>query len=287
MIGIFINACLAAIKGISGIVGHSYALVADAIESTSDIITSLVVLGGLKVAAIPPDQDHPYGHGKAEPLAGMIVSLALLTAAAAIVIQSIREIQTSHYTPAPFTLVVLVFVVIVKESLFRFVNNVGTEAGSIAVKSDAWHHRSDAITSGVAFVGISIALLGGKGYQNADDWAALVASGIIVLNAIRMFRPALAEIMDAAPDAEIETKVREIALQVQGVKALDVCTVRKMGLLYYVDLHVLVTGDMSVRTGHTIAHDVKDAVREALPKVSDMLIHVEPVEEELARIAAR
>lgn len=287
VIGILTNAVLAAIKGIAGIVGHSYALIADAIESTSDIATSLVVYGGLRIASIPPDEDHPYGHGKAEPLAAMVVSFALLTAAAAIIIQSSREIMTPHHAPAWYTLVVLIAVVIIKETLFRKVNRVGTVEGSTAVKSDAWHHRSDAITSGACAIGIPIALAGGKGYEAADDWAALLASGIIILNAIRLFKPALAEVMDATVDTTIEARVREIALQVKGVSALDVCIARKMGLNYYVDLHVLVEGKKSVRDGHAIAHDVKDAVKKDLPKVSDILIHIEPAEEELAKMASK
>jgi cation diffusion facilitator family transporter len=287
VIGILTNAVLAAIKGIAGIVGHSYALIADAIESTSDIATSLVVYGGLRIASIPPDEDHPYGHGKAEPLAAMVVSFALLTAAMAIIIQSSREIRTPHHAPAWYTLVVLIMVVVIKETLFRKVNSVGTAEGSTAVKSDAWHHRSDAITSGACAIGITIALVGGDGYEAADDWAALLASGIIILNAIRLFKPALAEVMDATVDTDMEARVREIALQVKGVSALDVCIARKMGLNYYVDLHVLVEGDKSVRDGHSIAHDVKDAVKKDLPKISDILIHIEPAEEELAKMASK
>ncbi|MCC6732435.1 MAG: cation transporter [Candidatus Omnitrophica bacterium] len=278
LLGILLNACLAAAKGIAGVIGHSYALIADAIESTSDIASSLIVYGGLKIASIPPDEDHPYGHGKAEPLAAMLVAFALLTAALAIIIQSIREIQTPHHAPAPFTLYILIGVVIVKESLYRYVINVGDKAQSTAVITDAWHHRSDAITSAATGVGIAIALICGPGYEAADDWAALLASGIIILNAIRLLRPALAEVMDAAPGNGMEQQVRDAALAVRGVTGLDVCNVRKMGLHYYVDLHVLVDGDLPVRDGHEIAHRVKDAIRKAQPRIHDILIHIEPTE---------
>ncbi|MCL4734905.1 MAG: cation diffusion facilitator family transporter [Candidatus Omnitrophica bacterium] len=278
LLGILLNACLAAAKGIAGVIGHSYALIADAIESTSDIASSLIVYGGLKIASIPPDEDHPYGHGKAEPLAAMLVAFALLTAALAIIIQSIREIQTPHHAPAPFTLYILIGVVIVKESLYRYVINVGDKTQSTAVITDAWHHRSDAITSAATGVGIAIALICGPGYEAADDWAALLASGIIILNAIRLLRPALAEVMDAAPGNGMEQQVRDAALAVRGVTGLDVCNVRKMGLHYYVDLHVLVDGDLPVRDGHEIAHRVKDAIRKAQPRIHDILIHIEPTE---------
>ncbi|MCG3198233.1 MAG: Ferrous-iron efflux pump FieF [bacterium] len=275
-VGILFSGVLVAIKGIAGIVGHSYALVADAIESATDIFTSLVVYSGLRIAALPPDEDHPYGHGKAEPLAATAVAIALYTAAAGIAIQCVREIHTPHHAPAPFTLPVLVLVVLAKEGLFRWVHRVGDSVDSTAVRADAWHHRSDALTSAAAFIGISIALVGGEGYQAADDWAALVASGIICYNATKLLKTSLAEIMDAAPPAEIEKGVREVALKVPGVLDLDTCMVRKMGLTFYVDLHVVVNGDLPVRDGHRIAHRVKDAIRSGNPRISDVLIHVEP-----------
>lgn len=275
-IGIVTNTLLAAIKGIAGVVGNSYALIADAIESTTDIASSFIVWGGLKISALPPDADHPYGHGKAEPLAAVVVSLTLIAAAIGIVIQSIREILTPHHAPASFTLVVLILVVITKEILFRFVFTVGQSVNSTAIKSDAWHHRSDAITSAAAFIGISVALIGGEGYESADDWAALFASSIIFVNAYRILRPALNEVMDAAPPADIERRVRKAAQQVDGVLSLEKCFVRKMGFSYYVDLHVTVDGDLSVRHGHDIARRVKQAIQAANPNVAEALIHIEP-----------
>ncbi len=276
LVGVLVNTLLAATKAIAGILGNSYALIADAVESTSDIATSLVVVSGIKIASLPADQDHPYGHGKAEPLAAMVVSVALCTAAVGIAIQSAREIITPHHTPAPFTLVVLVFVVITKELLYRFVFRTGERVQSLAVRSDAWHHRSDAMTSAAAFVGILIALVGGPGYEDADDWAALFASGIIATNGIRLLLPALGEIMDAAPDPVIEREVRRTAARVEGVRDLDKCFVRKMGFEYYVDLHVVVDGETSVRMGHKIGHDVRDAIRKEIPRVADVLVHIEP-----------
>jgi cation diffusion facilitator family transporter len=276
LVGVAVNVCLAAVKGIAGVMGNSYALIADAVESTSDIASSLIVLGGLRIAAKPPDEDHPYGHGKAEPLAAMVVAAALLTAAAGIAIQSVREILVPHHAPAAFTLVVLVLVVGTKEFLFRFVSRAGSRAQSTAVMTDAWHHRSDAITSSAAFVGISVALIGGRGYEMADDVAAMFASVIIAFNGIRLLRPTVHEIMDAAPPAEIEAGVRDAAGHVDGVVGLDKCYVRKMGLEYYVDLHVVVHGNETVRRGHAIAHNVKDAVRRWNPRITDVLVHIEP-----------
>jgi len=271
-----INATLAAGKAVAGTLGHSYALIADAIESFSDVLSSFVVLIGLRVAMRPPDEDHPYGHGKAEPLAATIVSLALFGAAVIIAVESVHEIRTPHSTPAPFTLAVLAAVVVIKEILFRYVVKVGESLKSTAVRTDAWHHRSDAITSGLAFIGISIALIGGKGWEAADDWAALLASGIIMFNAYLLLRPAVLELTDSAPGAEIGADVRKVALSAPGVLSLDKCFVRKMGFDYYVDLHVVVDRDMPVWRGHEIAHAVKDAVRAAHPEVADVLVHIEP-----------
>ncbi len=276
IVGIAANIILAAIKAIAGVLGNSYALIADAIESASDVASSMVVLGGIKIASLPADEDHPYGHGKAEPLAAMLVAAVLCTAAVGIAIESFREIILPHHAPAPFTLIVLVAVVLTKETLFRFVFRQGTRADSTAVKTDAWHHRSDAITSAAAFVGISVALIGGPGYESADDYAALFASTLIGYNGFRLLRGAVKEIMDAAPPASVVESIRQSALRVPGVIQLDKTTVRKMGLEYYVDLHVVIDGGTSVRDGHLIGHDVKDEIQHAHPNVADVLVHIEP-----------
>ncbi|KKR09052.1 MAG: hypothetical protein UT55_C0018G0006 [Candidatus Peregrinibacteria bacterium GW2011_GWE2_39_6] len=276
IIGIFANALLATCKGAAGFFGNSYALIADAIESTSDVVSSIIVLSGLKIASKPRDENHPYGHGKAEPLAAVFVALALIGAAITIAVQSLNEITTRHDAPAPFTLIVLIGVVVIKETLFRFVFRVGHEVQSTAVKTDAWHHRSDAITSAAAFVGISIALIGGPGWEKADDWAALFASAIIIFNAYKLLKPALNEIMDVAPPPHIAEEVRKVAMSVDEVIGLDKCYVRKMGFDYFVDLHVVVNAEITVRHGHAIGHAVKKAICLANPRITDVLIHIEP-----------
>jgi len=277
--GIVINVCLAAAKGVAGVLGNSYALVADAIESTTDIFSSGAVFLGLRMAGKPADDNHPYGHGKFEPLAAVAVALGLFGAAILIAIASVHEIVTPHHAPAPFTLVVLVFVIIIKEALFRFTDNIGEKTASTAVIADAWHHRSDAITSGAAFVGISIALIGGVGYESADDFAALIASVVIALNAISIVKPALFELTDAAPSPEIVTQVREVAESIAGVFGTHKCFVRKVGFDYFVDLDILCDPELSIRKGHEIAHQVGEAIAAQLPMVSRVLVHVEPVDD--------
>src|SRR5579872_3878735 len=276
LLGMVINTLLAAGKLAAGIFGHSHALVADAVESLADVFSSIVVWRGLVVASEPADEDHPYGHGKAEPIASAIVSTMLLLAAVGITANSIRELLAAQpQGPRPFTLLVLVAVIVIKEGLFRFVAGEASSVQSTAVRTDAWHHRSDAITSLAAAIGISISLLGGKGYEAADDIAAIVAAGIIAWNGWRLLRPALNELMDASPNREVIEKIRKTAATIPGVEAVEKCMVRKMGHRYYVDMHLEVDPHMTVRRGHAIAHDVKDRVREKLPAVRDVLVHIE------------
>jgi cation diffusion facilitator family transporter len=279
LVGMAINAALAVIKGVAGVLGHSYALIADAIESAADVITSFVVLLGVRMAGKPADANHPYGHGKFEPLAAAVVSLTLLGAAVLITVESVREIMTPHHAPAPFTLGVLLAVVIIKELLARYVGGAADSIGSVAVKTDAFHHRADAITSGAAFIGISIAVFGGAGYEMADDVAAVVAAVVIAINALILLRPALSELIDTAPAPEIAQTIRDIALKVPGVLGTHKCRVRKVGFVYFVDLDVLCDPDGSIRHGHEVAHNVGEAIHSALPAVAKVLVHVEPADD--------
>jgi cation diffusion facilitator family transporter len=286
-LGIVVNLGLAVAKSSAGLLGHSFALVADGLESLADVFSGLVVYIGLKIAVKPADADHPYGHGKAEPIAAVVVSLALMVAALGIIYEGIREIVAPHGTPKPYTLVVLAGVLIIKEFLFRHVGSVGESIGSIAVQSDAWHHRSDALTSAFAFVGISIALLGGPGWEAADGWAAVCAALVILYNSWKLLRPAVLELSDVAPPPGLEAQVRVIAERVPDVIALDKCLVRKMGLTFYVDLHIVVDGKLTVREGHALAHKVEDEILQSLPHTAEVLVHVEPEEELTFRTNAR
>ncbi len=276
LFGMLVNLIFAAAKILGGLFGHAYVLIADGIESALDIAGSFVIWGGLKFAARPPDETHPYGHGKAEPIAAVVVAFGVLAAAAGLAVQSVREILTPHYGPAPFTLGILIVVIVVKEILFRYVNRIGRHVESTAVQTDAWHHRSDALTSAAAFIGISVALIGGSGWQSADDWAALFACAVIAANGIRLLRPAFSEIMDTAPRGEIVDLVRDAARAVPGVVEIEKLLIRKMGLSFYVDLHVKVNGAISVREGHHIAHAVKHAIQDSDRRIADVLVHIEP-----------
>jgi cation diffusion facilitator family transporter len=278
LVGMLVNVVFAAVKISAGLFGNSYVLIADGIESALDIAGSVVIWGGLKFASRPPDETHPYGHGKAEPLAAGIVAAGVLLASIGLAIQSVREIFTPHHGPAPFTLIVLVLVIVVKEFLYRAVMRVGKNVESTAVQTDAWHHRADALTSVAAFVGISVALIGGEKWYSADDWAALFACAVIGFNGWRLLFPALHEMLDTAPRGEIVATIQRAAGSVPGVVEVEKCLVRKMGLSFYVDLHVGVDGGISVREGHEIAHRVKDAIKQAEARIADVLVHIEPAE---------
>jgi cation diffusion facilitator family transporter len=276
LLGLVINVVLAAVKIVAGVIGHAYVLIADGMESAIDVAGSIVIWGGLTVAARPPDRTHPYGHGKAEPIAALVVAICVLAAAIGLAIESVREILTPHHGPAPFTLAILVAVIVIKEFLFRYVNRIGRDLESTAVQTDAWHHRSDALTSGAAFIGISVALIGGERWQSADDWAALFACAVIAANGVRLALPAFQEIMDTAPGGKIVRSIRAVASSVPGVVEVEKCYARKMGLDYYVDLHVGVNGNISVHEGHEIAHRVKSAIQQTDSRVADVLVHIEP-----------
>lgn len=273
------NTLLAAVKAIAGVLGNSYALIADAIESTADIFSSIMVWFGIHYSTRPADRNHPYGHGRAEPLITFVVVGFLVASAVVIAYESIDNIQKPHALPKPFTLIVLSVIILIKELFYRFVKRKSKETNSSALKADAWHHRSDALTSLAAFIGISIALIAGPGYESADDWAALLASVVILYNAFLIFRPALGEIMDEQIHEDLVLKIRNFSMQVQGVKGTEKCHIRKSGMKFHVDLHAMVTGSISVLEGHDISHRLKDHLLSELPEIADVLIHIEPAAE--------
>ena len=270
------NILLAAVKWLAGSIGNSYALIADAIESTTDIFSSLLVLFGIKYSSRPADENHPYGHGKAETLITFLVACFLIVSATIIAHDSIENIKMPHEMPKPFTLLVLGGIIIWKELSYRYVMKKSKQTNSSSLKADAWHHRSDAITSVAAFIGISVALIMGKGYEAADDWAALFSSVFILYNSYLILRPALGEIMDEHLYDDVVAEVREVAQKVEGVVNTEKCLIRKAGMQYYIDLHATVDADISVREGHEISHRLKDKLKAELPNIADILIHIEP-----------
>lgn len=276
ILAICINVTLMLVKIGVGLVGNSYALVADGIESASDIFSSLITWAGFQLSLKPADDNHPYGHGKVESLAGMFSGSALFVAAGVIAYNSIHEILTPHHAPAWFTLPVLVVVVIVKEFLSRRVLLASDSLDSNALRGDAWHHRSDAITSGAAAAGIAVALIGGPGYESADDWAALAACVVIVVNGVLIVRRSLHDVLDGNVSADLHHALDGVAAATPGVVSTEKCRVRKSGVDLFVDIHVRVPPDMTVVDGHEISHAVKARLLDANARIKDVLVHIEP-----------
>ena len=277
-LGLVINAGLAVIKLIAGLLGNSYALVADAVESSTDMIGSLVVWSGLRIASKDPDELYPFGYGRAEALAAATVSALMLGAATGIAIEAIAEIRTPHHAPAWWTLVVLAMVIVVKELLAKRVKAVSDVSGSVVVAADAWHHRADAITSGAAFIGISMALIGGEGWEPADAWAAPVAAAVILINGSLLLRTALRDLMDRAPAPAVLATVSAAALATPGVLAIEKLKIRKSGTAFYVDIHVQADPALSLHDAHILSGMVKTAIRQRVPAAMGVLIHMEPFE---------
>ena len=282
LIGLLVNVALAGTKLIAGILGHSYALVADAVESITDILGSAVIWSGVRVGSRPPDENHPYGHGKAEALAAMVVAAIVFLAGVGTAVASIREILIPHHSPAPFTLAVLVVVIALKETMFRWGRRVSKRVASDVVAVDAFHHRADALTSAAAFFGILLSLVGPRlfggtrdDWAPADDYAALFAAGIIIYNAYCLGRLPLRELMDHEP-TEVLERARAIAQTIDGVLAIEKTRARTSGSRAYIDMHVQVNPSLSVAEGHIIAGKVRAAIRAELPVVADVLIHLEP-----------
>ncbi len=275
LLGLLINAALAVLKLTAGIVGHSFALVADAVESLVDIAGSGLVWAAFVYGGRPPDEDHPFGHGKIEAIAGMAVSMMVLGAGLGIATEAVRQIITPHHAPAPFTLAVLLAVIVIKEILFHRTRRAARETGSTAGHADAWHHRSDAITSLFALIGISVSLIGGPGFRAADGWAALAASAVILVNGVIIARMPFRELMDShAP--EIAEKVTRIARRHPDVREIERCDARRSGRGYRIVMHTEVDPGMTVEHSHRLTGVLKEQIREAMPEIDSVLIHIEP-----------
>jgi cation diffusion facilitator family transporter len=273
---IALNGALGVGKLAAGILGHSYAMIADACESFGDVVGSSVTLYGLRVAAEPPDRTHPAGHGRAETLAALLTALALFIIGSLIFWQSAQSLYHPRLAPNPLTLLVLVPVVVIKEWMFRWLRRRGKQIGSRAVQADAWHQRSDAVTSLAALTGIVVAWIGGPAWAHADSWAALVASVWLAATGLWLLSPTLNELMEGAVDPALVRFIAKTASQCPGIQGVDKVWVRKLGMRLIVDLHIEVNPDISVQEGHRLAHEVKDQVQRELPQVRDVMVHVEP-----------
>lgn len=282
IVGLVASLALAGGKMLAGVLGHSSALVADAVESLADTIGSVVVWHGFRVASQPPDQGHPYGYGKAEAVAAFCVGAMLLVAAVVIAVKAVFDMMTPHGAPAAWTLIVFVVVIVLKETLFRFVMRGATAFESSAARADALHHRADAVSSVAAFIGVTIAVWGPRIFDApwlvmADEVAAMIGSVIIVFTGVSLIRPSLRELLDATAP-ELAEKVRATASEVEGVRLVEKIHARKSGRGYHIDMHLHVAPDMAVLAAHSLSGKVKAHIREKHPNIQNVLIHIEPDE---------
>jgi cation diffusion facilitator family transporter len=279
MRGILLNGGLGGAKLAAGVLGHSYALIADAAESFADVMGSCVTLYGLKLAAEPADHTHPAGHGRAETIASAVTALVLLVVGGSIFWQSVLSLGEPRHAPNPFTLLVLLPVILIKEWMFTWMQAKGKEIGSLAVIADAWHQRSDVVTSVAALTGIIVAWIGGPEWSHADSWAAILSSIWLVGTGLWLLGPTLHELMEGSVDPALLDFIRETSGACEGVRGIDKVWVRKLGMRLMVDLHVEVDPDLSVQEGHRLAHEVKAKLQAELPQVRDVMVHVEPFDD--------
>jgi len=273
---VIVNGVLGFAKLVAGILGHSYALIADACESFGDVLGSCVTFYGLRVAAEPADSDHPAGHGRAETLASVLTAMALVAVGALIFWTAAHSLHEPRPAPNPLTLLVLVPVIIVKEIMFHYMRARGKKIGSLALIADAWHQRSDVFTSLAALIGIGVAWIGGPAWSHADSWAAMVASVWLAGTGLWLVGPALHELMEGKVDPALLRFMARSAAEVDGIKGIDKVWARKLGMRLIVDLHIEVDPGISVEEGHRLAHEVKDKLQHELPQVRDVMVHVEP-----------
>lgn len=271
-----VNSVLGLAKLGGGILGHSYALMADGAESCADIVGSSMTLYGLRVASEPADQQHPVGHGRAETLASALTAMALVLIGISIFWRATLTLGEPRVGPEPWTLFILVPVILTKEWMFKVMRSRGKKIGSLAVVADAWHQRSDAVTSITAFLGIFLSWLGGPNWNHADSWAAMLSSLWLAGTGLWLLGPALHELMEGSADPTLVDYIYQTSLACPGVKGIDKIWVRKLGMQLIVDLHVEVLPEISVQEGHDVAHGVKNKLRQELPQVQDVMVHVEP-----------
>jgi cation diffusion facilitator family transporter len=276
LVGVAINLSLGVVKLAGGILGGSFALISDAVNSIGDVVTSLVVLFALYFAQRPADDEHPYGHTRAEAIAATNVALLVILSAIGIGWEAFRRIGQSHEVPPHWTLWIAGGSALVKEWLYRYKVNVAKQTGSSALIANAWDHRSDALCSLAVLAGLMAVRFGGPHMLWADEGAALVVVAAIVWTGIQLFRTSANELMDSQADQEVLSAVRETARGVPGVMGVEKLRLRKSGLEYLADLHLEVTPEMTVDAGHRIGHLVKDRLLEQFPKLRDVLVHLEP-----------
>jgi len=274
LLGLILNTALAIFKLLAGILGFSYAMIADSIHSFSDTLATGMVYVFLRIGEKPPDESHPYGHANAEIIAAFLVALIILVTGTFIGISAIHLIAHQQFkTPATIALVAAASSIVIKEAMFRYTFSVGKRNNSPALIANAWDHRSDAYTSIAALIGITGAKMG---FHYLDPIAGLVVSGFIIKMSLDLFRPNIGILMDERPDSPTLDRIKTTALKVDGVKAIDRLRAHRVGTVLTVDLEIAVDSSLSVEQGHRVADKVRTRLLDEVECVQDVIVHINP-----------
>ena len=281
ILGSIVNVLLLAFKFVAGILGHSAAMIADAVHSLSDFLTDLIVLLFVKISTRPQDEDHDYGHGKYETLATATIGLALLCVGVMIGKDGVEKIIMvarggTLSSPGWIALAAAVLSVVLKEIVYQITHKVGKEVGSAAVEANAWHHRSDAMSSIGSLIGIAGAMLLGSKWTILDPLASCCISVAIIVVAIKMGLPSISELLEASLPEDVENDIRDTANSVPGVRNIHELKTRRNGMSYIIDAHILVDPTISVVESHDIASRVEEALTLKFGTETQINIHVEP-----------
>lgn len=275
-LGLGVNLSLGVMKIIAGSVAHSYALLSDAVNSLGDVVTTVVVLIALRLAQQPPDDEHPYGHTRAEAIAASNVALLIIISALALAWRTLDRPVGQAVIPPGWALVLAAVNVIIKEALYRYKLRVGTRTGSAAIIANAWDHRSDALCSFAVLVGLFLTRIGGQYGIWADTAASLLVIAVVVANGIVVFRRSVHELLDPQAGDDFVREIRGAAITMPGVLGVEKLWVRKSGLEFFADIHLEVDPEITVAEGHRIGHAVRDRLIEKFPPLRDVLVHLEP-----------
>lgn len=282
LLGMFVNMVLFAFKLVAGLVGRSGAMIADAVHSASDFATDIVVLAFVRISAKPRDDDHHWGHGKYETLASLIIGIALFTVGVEILLDSAEKITAvtkGEVLPRPgaIAIVAAALSIVAKELLYRYTIHIGKQTESPSVVANAWHHRSDALSSIGALLGIGAAYFLGEKWRIADPIAAIVVSALIMKVAIDLCRTALAELLEKSLPRAVEEEILSIILATPNVYKPHNLRTRRIGADIAIEVHIRVEGNMTVNESHEISKQIEIALRERYGERTAVAIHIEPL----------